>query len=57
MLTTGIPYDGPEGGNLQYANAAQTEILGNMTNHQQQQAPNTTAPPNLDTHVDPHDTV
>ena len=57
MLTTGIPYDGPEGGNLQYANAAQTETNGAFTNQQTQQAPDTTAPANLDTQVDPHDTV
>ena len=55
MLTTGIPYDGPEGGNLQYANAAQTELLGTHTNQQRTQAPDTTAPANLDTQVDPHD--
>jgi len=55
MLTTGIPYDGPEGGNLQYANAAQTELLGSHTNQQRTQAPDTTAPANLDTQVDPHD--
>jgi hypothetical protein len=55
MLTTGIPYDGPEGGNLQYANAAQTELLPGNTNQQTQQAPGTTAPANLDTQVDPED--
>ena len=55
MLTTGIPYDGPEGGNLQYANAAQTELLPGNTNQQTQQAPGTTAPGNLDTQVDPED--
>ena len=46
-----------KGGNLQYANAAQTETNGAFTNQQTQQAPDTTAPANLDTQVDPHDTV
>jgi len=55
MLTTGIPYDGPEGGNLQYANAAQTEVLGLYANQERTQAPDTTVPGNLDTMTDPHD--
>jgi len=57
MLTTGIPYDGPEGGNLQYANAAQTEISGADPQQERTQAPDTTLPVNLDTQVDPADTA
>jgi len=54
MLTTGIPRDAVEGGNLQYANASLTEIAPN-SNPSYVQPPNTTSPPNLDTALDPHD--
>jgi len=54
LLLTGIPYDGPEGGSLQYANASQTETSGELANQQRTQAPDTTLPANLNTMVDPH---
>ena len=54
LLLTGIPYDGPEGGSLQYANASQTETSGELANQQRTQAPDTSAPGNLNTMVDPH---
>jgi len=53
ILTTGIPYDGPEGGNMQYANAAQVELNQLMANQERTQRPDTTVPGNLDTQVDP----
>ena len=56
MLTTGIPYDGPEGGNLQYANASQTENL-DSSNAERVQRPSTTVPTSLSSMVDPHDSV
>ena len=54
MLTTGIPRDAVEGGNLQYANASLTEIAPN-SNPSYVQPPNTTSPPNLNNALDPHD--
>ena len=54
ILTTGIPRDAVEGGNLQYANASLTEIDPN-SNPSYVQPPNTTSPGDLNTATDPHD--
>jgi hypothetical protein len=57
VLTTGIPYDSIEGGNMQYANASQTEKQGNYQDQQQTQLPTSTAPGNSNNSTDPHDGV
>jgi hypothetical protein len=57
VLTTGIPYDSVEGGNMQYANASQTEKQANDQNQQQTQLPTSTAPGNSNNSTDPHDGV
>jgi hypothetical protein len=57
VLTTGIPYDSVEGGNMQYANASQTETQANAQNQQQTQLPTSTAPGNSNNSTDPHDGV
>ena len=57
VLTTGIPYDSIEGGNMQYANASQTETQANAQNQQQTQLPTSTAPGNSNNSTDPHDGV
>ena len=55
VLTTGVPYDGPEGGTFQYANASQIEISGAYAQQHRVQAPDSTAPSGLSHMVDPHD--
>jgi hypothetical protein len=57
VLTTGIPYDSVEGGNMQYANASSTEINPASNNQQQTQLPTSTAPANSNNSTDPHDGV
>jgi len=57
VLTTGIPYDSVEGGNMQYANASQTEHQAAANNQQQTQLPTSTAPANSNDSTDPHDGV
>ena len=57
VLTTGIPYDSVEGGNMQYANASQTETQAAANNQQQTQLPTSTAPANSNNSTDPHDGV
>jgi len=53
----GIPYDSPEGGSAQWANASQTETQANAQNQQQTQLPTSTAPANSNNSTDPHDGV
>ena len=53
----GIPYDSPEGGNAQWANASYYEIQANQSNQQQTQLPTSTAPANSNNSTDPHDGV
>jgi hypothetical protein len=57
VITTGVGYDAPEGGNLQYRNAAQTEIHPDYMNQQQTQRWDSTRPHNTNQKVDPHDVV
>jgi hypothetical protein len=57
VLTTGVPYDAFEGGNLQYRNAAQTEIHPDYMNQQQTQRWDSTRVHNTNQKVDPHDVV
>ena len=53
----GIPYDFPEGGSLQYANASQIEKFPDFQNQQQIQRWNSTRPGNLNQKIDPHNIV
>jgi hypothetical protein len=46
-----------EGGNMQYANASQTELNPASNNQQQTQHPWSTAPANSNSSTDPHDGV
>ena len=57
VITTGVGYDAPEGGNLQYRNAAQTEIHPDYMNQQQTQRWDSTRVHNTNQKVDPHDVV
>jgi hypothetical protein len=50
----GIPYDSPEGGNAQWANASYYEIQPSQFDQQQTQLPNSTAPSNLNNSTDPN---
>ena len=57
VITTGMPYDGPEGGNLQYANASQIETDPALTNRERVQQPDTTQPATIDDVTDTADGV